>query len=113
MTTTRRLAALAPFAALALAACSGGSDEEPTVDANVAEVPIVNDMGFANMVEPVAPPTDVPVATPTPADPPTVDEAQVQDDADASGMTARVSRDDAPAAPANETQPAGTVNEIK
>jgi hypothetical protein len=104
MTITRRLAALTPLAALALAACSGGSDEEPPVEANIVEAPIVNDMGFANMVEPIAPPTATPSATPTPAEDPVAEEAQVQDDADASGMTARVNRDDNPAA--NETQPA-------
>lgn len=110
MTLTRRPAALAPVAALALAlaACSGGSDEQPTLDANVVEAPIVNDMEFGNMVEPLAPPTATPSATPTPAEEPVDADAQVQDDADASGMTARVARDDTPAAPANETQPAET-----
>lgn len=108
MTITRRLAALTPLAALALAACSGGSDEETPADTNIVEAPIVNDMGFENMVEPVAPPTATPSETPTPAEEPAVDEAQVQDDADASGMTARVERDDAPAGPVNETQPADT-----
>lgn len=92
--------------ALLLAGCSGGSDDAPPADANTIEAPIVNDMGLANLVEPMAPPTATPTPSPTPVETPTADEAQVQDDADASGMTARVSREDAVE---NVTRPAESV----
>ncbi len=75
---------------LALAACS--SEAPPPIDANVVEAPVVEDMGFNDMVEPMAPPTATPTPSPTPEAPAEV-EAQVQDDADAVGMTARVNRD--------------------
>jgi PBP1b-binding outer membrane lipoprotein LpoB len=98
---TRRL--LAPAAlALLLAACSGGSDE-PAPAPNEAEAPIVENMGFENMVPPVAPDTNLtaPEPTPTPEQPPAVaPDEQVQEDADAVGMTARVDRSEA-----NEAQP--------
>lgn len=103
---TSRVPALFAVAGLALmlAACSGGSDE-PAAPANeVQEAPIVENMGFDNLVPPVAPsetpsPTPTPTATPSPQAP----EEQVQDDADATGMTARVDRSDTGA---NETAPA-------
>lgn len=104
--TRIRLAVATAAAALTLTGCSGGSDTPPA-DANLTEAPIVENMEFNSMVEPIAPPTATPTPSPTPIAPPTVDEAQVQDDADASGMTARVQRDEAPTA-ANETQPAET-----
>jgi hypothetical protein len=92
-----RKTSLAAFtaAALTLAGCSGSSDETPPADANMVEAPIVNDMALDNLVEPMAPPTATPAPSPTPVETPTADEAQVQDDADAAGMTARVSREDA------------------
>lgn len=103
----RKFTRLAPLAALALAitACSGGG-EPPESDANLVEAPVVENMGFENMVEPVAP-TATPTPTPTPTDEPSTPvEAQVFEDADAVGMTARVNRDEAPADPATpETAP--------
>lgn len=75
---------------LALAACSG-SEAPPPADTNEVEAPVVENMGFENMVEPVAPPTATPTSEATPEAPAPADE-QVQADADAVGMTARVDR---------------------
>lgn len=90
---------------LALAACSSGnSDEQPAAETNVAN--IVEEPGnFANVLT-EAPPAARIDNTTTTAMPPsatlTADE-QTTDDADATGMTARVNRDE----PANSSgQPA-------
>jgi hypothetical protein len=107
--TIKRIALLAATAAaaLSLAAC-GGSDEatEPSTPTNT-ETPIVGEP--VNMTE--LPATEAPPATridnaatetltaPAPEIAPT---EQVQDDAAATGMTARVSRDEE----GNQAQPA-------
>lgn len=93
--------ALLAAAGLSLAAC-GHKEEEAAPDANLTNITVPEDA-------PVNLPTEAPVALPTentaeatPAAP--VDVApteQTQDDADATGMTARVSRDEG-----NEAQPA-------
>lgn len=93
----KRIALLATTAgALALGACSGGSEEASAVEsnaANMAPIEVANE-------SPVA--TEAPAATridnlTTDAEPApetlSADE-QTQDDADATGMTARVSRDE-------------------
>ena len=90
--------------ALSLASCSGGSDETEAPANAVQEAPIVENMGFENMVEPLAP-TETPTPSPTPSASPTpvAEREQMQEDAEATGMTARVERSEASA---DETQPA-------
>jgi hypothetical protein len=106
MKTTHRIALIAAgFAGLALLpACSGSSDEAP-VETNVANIAEPENVV---VVENVATPTPTPetntaAATPTtPSGPDFSDTEQTQQDADATGMTARVSRGDASG---NETAP--------
>ena len=102
---TRRLPLIATLlAATALAACSGGSDEQ---------APAANETGTENVVEVIdeAPVENIatPEPTPTPAPSPTPiveddrpTQEQVMDDADAVGMTARLPREDT----GNTTAPA-------
>lgn len=102
----KRIALLASAAgALALGACSGGSDEPAAPTGNVENMTPI-EVGNESPVAIETPtPTLVDNATATTAVEPTptlsADE-QTQDDADATGMTARVSRDEG----ANEVQPA-------
>lgn len=90
--------ATAATLALALAACSGS--EEPAAptevnETNMSEM-IVNDLVAPTEIGNVAEETNL--STPEPAPMPTADEAQVIDDADATGMTSRVDRSE----PGNE-----------
>lgn len=93
---TRALAALA-VPALLLAACSGDSEVAP-VEENVTdfevEEPILNRPDPID--EPAVTPTETPAPTPTPTAEPLPDEAQIQFDAEATGMTARVDRNGQP-----------------
>ncbi|MBK2451698.1 hypothetical protein [Escherichia coli] len=93
---TRALAALA-VPALLLAACSGDSEVAP-VEENVTdfevEEPILNRPEPID--EPAVTPTETPTPTPTPTAEPLPDEAQIQFDAEATGMTARVDRNGQP-----------------
>jgi hypothetical protein len=104
---TMRIVTFATLAAagLALTACGGGADEEPQPTTPTTNV---EDLGApANMTEV---PVEAPPATRidnanTEALPPQADlttDDQTRDDADATGMTARVSRDEG----GNEAQPA-------
>jgi len=100
-----RIALLAIAGALALGGCSGGKDEPAAPTSNVENMTPI-EAGNTAMVPteaPAAPPIDNATATPQPETAPSdlsADE-QTQDDADATGMTARVSRDEG-----NEAQPA-------
>lgn len=105
--TIKRIALLAAAATavLSLAACGGSNDEPPATEANIETTAPLDDANMGAL------PTETPSATPTAEATNLVEAApvaevdpseQVQDDADATGMTARVSRDEA----ANETQPA-------
>jgi hypothetical protein len=87
---------------LVLAACSRSEPEQPPEADNMAEATPVED------VTPIAPPSAEPapvanavdanaVAIAPPPEAPTEPDAQMLEDADATGMTARVSRDEAPA----------------
>lgn len=91
--------ALAPFALLA--ACSGDEPAPPpAADNGVEMLDVTNEA--ANVVEaPLVMNTPVPANDTAVEEPPVVpDQEQIQADADATGMTARVDRDadDAPAA---------------
>lgn len=101
-TTTKAVTALAA-GLLMLAGCSRSEPEQPTAEDNMAEATPVED------VSPVAPTADesMPaegnavdanaVAIAPPPEEPVAPDAQMLEDADATGMTARVSRDEAPA----------------
>jgi len=99
---TRRLPlAAALLAATALAACSGGSDAPDTpVNNGDNEVEVIDETP-QNIAEPEPTPTPSPTPAPIVQDDRASDE-QVQDDADAVGMTARLPRDQG----GNETAPA-------
>ena len=93
--------ALLAAASLSLAAC-GHKEEEAVPDANLTSITVPDEELTANVATeaPVALPTEN-TAEATPAAPVDIaPEEQTQDDADATGMTARVSRDEG-----NETQP--------
>ena len=92
---TRRLPLAAVLlAAASLAACSGGSDEQPPV-ANETEnvVEVIDEAPVENVVTPEPTPTPAPSPTPIVEDDRPTQE-QVMDDADAVGMTARLPRED-------------------
>ncbi len=100
---TRRLPlAAALLAATALAACSGGSDapDAPVNDNDNAAV-VIDETPVQNLAEPEPTPSPTPTPAPIVEDDRATDE-QVQDDADAVGMTARLPRDQG----GNETAPA-------
>ncbi|SNS65821.1 hypothetical protein SAMN06295912_11196 [Sphingomonas laterariae] len=99
-TIRRRLVAASAAAAIALlAGCSGTSDEDAVVnDLNAAELVPDEVEAPVNVIEPVdevpnivEPAANQAAATPPP--PPVEPDAQMIDDAEATGMTARVSRD--------------------
>ena len=101
----KRIALLASVAgALALGACSGGGDEPTAPTSNVENmtpIEVTNESPVA--VETSAPTPVSNIATTEVAPTPTLSaDEQTQDDADATGMTARVSRDEG----SNEAQPA-------
>lgn len=101
-TRTRATVAAGLFAALTMAGCSRSEPEQPPTDVNMVE-----DSGVTES-EAAATPPPAPVETAPTEAPPTVNavepereapvapDAQMQDDADATGMTARVTRDEAP-----------------
>ena len=93
---------------LALAGCSGGKDESEAPTSNAGTMaPIEIENNAATTVPTEAPPaTRIDNSTaetmPEPTAPSLSADEQTQDDADATGMTARVSRDEG----GNEGQPA-------
>ncbi|MDG2536020.1 hypothetical protein P6144_20335 [Sphingomonas sp. HITSZ_GF] len=96
---TRNIALLA-VTGLALAACSGGGNEEqPVNETVVANIGAPDNFANVTIDEPVAPVTTNATTTPPPVAELAPDE-QTQDDADATGMTAKVDRN------ASEGQPA-------
>jgi len=85
--------ALLAAAGLSLAAC-GHKDEDPAPDANLTSLTVPEDAPVNVTVEtPTAAPVNTVEATPA-APIEMAPEAQTQDDADATGDTARVSRDE-------------------
>jgi ABC-type glycerol-3-phosphate transport system substrate-binding protein len=92
-----RTIAFATAACLALAACGGGKDEAPEAGANVSDITVPETPATVNIsTEAPAAPTGnvaeapVPEASPTPV----FSDEQTQTDAEATGMTARVKRDE-------------------
>jgi hypothetical protein len=96
-----RTFALLGAAGLALAACSGSKPEEqPVNDTVVANIGEPESFTNVTIDEPVA----TPAATNAAAPPPVADLApdeQTQEDADATGMTAKVDRNSSEAQPAH------------
>jgi predicted small lipoprotein YifL len=92
--------------ALALTAC--GKKEEPlpeTPENVVTEVP-VDEVLPANAGDAALdPPAPTNVAAPAAPPPAFTDTEQMRDDADATGLTSRIQRDEAPQSAANETAP--------
>lgn len=89
----------AAAATLSLAACGSKEPEAPAIENNVIEVPedlapVNETLPPENVVNEVAP------AVPPPA---FTDDEQMRDDADATGLTARLPRNDTEAPVANES----------
>lgn len=83
--------ALATAASLALAACSGASPEAAPPENGLDEGVIIENALDAPLVNAELPPEPTATPTSTPEDTKAV-ETQMQEDADATGMTARVDR---------------------
>lgn len=104
----RNTALLICAATLALAGCGRSDHEEeaPSVNEAVEAPPPPVEPLPANVV---TPPVELNNTTPPAAPPPEIsDEAQMLDDADATGLTARIPQEggEAPAEPSNESRPA-------
>ena len=101
--TTKTIVAVLAAGLLGLAGCSRSGPDQP-LDDNALGL----DEPMSNATDEIAP-VETPTAEPTPApdanavaiapppEEPVKPDAQVLDDADATGMTARVTRDEAPA----------------
>ena len=103
--TIKPIALLAIAGALALGGCSGGSDDPAAPVSNVENMTPIEVTNTATVPTEAPPATQIDnvAATPPETVPTTLSaDDQTQDDADATGMTARVSRDDG----SNEAQPA-------
>ncbi len=98
--------ALVLATALAVAACGKKEQPLPEVSENVVtEVP-VDEVLPANAGDAALdPPAPTNIATPVAPPPAFTDTQQMRDDADATGLTSRLPRDEAPQPVANETAP--------
>lgn len=105
--TIRMTKLLAAAGLLALAGCSRPEPEQPAGEDNVIETMPTADATPEALpsAEPVATPTPIANVADVPPEKPVAPDAQMIEDADATGMTARVSRDDAPAAAGNDAAP--------
>ncbi len=98
-TRTRTVIAGGLLAAMAMAGCSRSEPEQPPTDTNMVEDTGVTETEAAPApveaapVE-VAPPA--PAVVEPPAEKPVAPDEQMLDDADATGMTSRVTRDEVP-----------------
>lgn len=81
------------LAATALAACSGGSDAPPPPPNETDNVVVLDETPPQNVVE--VEPSPTPTPSPTPVAEELPQDEQVQEDAEAVGMTARLPRPDA------------------
>lgn len=97
--------ATALAAAAALASCSGGSEEAAPAENAVNAMELTEDLpADENVAEPDPVVTENTTAPVPVAEAPLPDEEQIQDDAEAVGMTARVDRSGGTAS--NQTAPA-------
>lgn len=85
--------ATALAAAAALAACSGASEEVAPVENEVNAMELTEDLPEENLAEPAPMMVENTASAPV-AEVPLPDDEQIQDDAEAVGMTARVQRGD-------------------
>ena len=105
-TRTRTAIAGGLLAAMALAGCSRSEPEQPPTDVNMVEDTGVTETEAAPApveAAPVEAPPVAPAVVKPPREKPVAPDEQMLDDADATGMTARVTRDEAPAE--NEAEP--------
>lgn len=105
-TRTRTAIAGGLLAAMALAGCSRSEPEQPPTDVNMIEDTGVTETEAAPApveAAPVEAPPVAPAVVEPPREKPVAPDEQMLDDADATGMTARVTRDEAPAE--NEAEP--------
>ena len=105
-TRTRTAIAGGLLAAMALAGCSRSEPEQPPTDVNMVEDTGVTETEAAPApveAAPVEAPPVAPAVVEPPREKPVAPDEQMLDDADATGMTARVTRDEAPAE--NEVEP--------
>ncbi|HXH15874.1 MAG TPA: hypothetical protein VNJ10_07045 [Sphingomonas sp.] len=96
------------LAAMALAGCSRSEPEQPPTDTNMVEDTGVTETEAAPApveTAPVEAPPPAPAVVEPPREAPVAPDAQMQDDADATGMTSRVTRDEAPAENEADPQP--------
>jgi len=100
----RKIALLTLAGALSLSACNREPAEEPQAANNMMEVP--EESIPANEDEaPAAVPNNTTPAAPVAPPPQVSEDQQMQDDADATGLTARLP-DDASGVPTNQVRPA-------
>lgn len=86
--------------ALALSACGGNKEEATnTIETNVEDIGTVNEAENVAMPEPSPSPSTTPIPAGTGKE---FDSSTTQDDAEATGMTSRVNRDEG----GNDSQPA-------
>ena len=105
-TRTRTAIAGGLLAAMALTGCSRSEPEQPPTDVNMVEDTGVTETEAAPApveAAPVEAPPVAPAVVEPPREKPVAPDEQMLDDADATGMTARVTRDEAPAE--NEAEP--------
>ena len=105
-TRTRTAIAGGLLAAMALAGCSRSEPEQPPTDVNMVEDTGVTETEAAPApveAAPVEAPPVAPAVVEPPREKPVAPDEQMLDDAEATGMTARVTRDEAPAE--NEAEP--------
>ena len=99
-TRTRTAIAGGLLAAMALTGCSRSEPEQPPTDVNMVEDTGVTETEAAPApveAAPVEAPPVAPAVVEPPREKPVAPDEQMLDDADATGMTARVTRDEAPA----------------
>ena len=107
-TRTRTAIAGGLLAAMALTGCSRSEPEQPPTDVNMVENTGVTETEAAPApveAAPVETPPPAPAVVEPPREKPVAPDEQMLDDADATGMTARVTRDEAPAENEAEAKP--------
>ncbi|BCA61621.1 hypothetical protein HMP09_0855 [Sphingomonas sp. HMP9] len=99
-TRTRTAIAGGLLAGMALAGCSRSEPEQPPTDSNMVEDTGVTESEAAAPAPVEAAPVEVappaPAVVEPPREKPVAPDEQMLDDADATGMTARVTRDEVP-----------------
>lgn len=94
----KRVLILVGFAALA--ACSRNEPVDDVETGNLGDYEMINEALPEPLNAPAATPANAVVAEPEPAPDPLAEQEQIQEDADATGMTARLPSDEEETAPA-------------